>query len=44
MQEENAELSQKEDEQLIKLIELQGRKEDEKSRLKGQLSALLREK
>ncbi len=44
MAEENAELARKADEQLVRLVELQERKQREKDRLKGQLSALLREK
>ena len=34
----------KADEELVKLVELQSKKQAEKDRLKGQLSALLREK
>ena len=44
MEEENAALMRKADEQLVSLVELQSRRESEKDRLKGQLSALLREK
>jgi hypothetical protein len=44
MAEENADLARKADEHLLRLVALQDRKEQEKERLKGQLSALLREK